>query len=336
MRRFESFHPNFRSHAIEGKELSQMTEDRPFLLFAGTSNEELASEVARSLGVSLGKRSISTFPDGEIGIEIEENVRGKDAFVLQTIARRPNHYLMELLILIDALKRASCHSITFVCPYFGYARQDRKDKGRVPITAKLVADLLQQAGADRGLTMDLHAEQIQGFFDIPVDHLHARPLFIRAVKKWGLDSFVVVAPDLGSIKMAKAFAQEVGAEFAIIDKRRVDAEHVEPQALIGSVAGKAVVIVDDMVSTGETLMIGARVCKNAGSGPVYAIATHGLMADEVFRGSAIEKLIITDSIRQSEGCLKDPLIEVVSCASLFSQAIEYVLSGHSISSLFHK
>ena len=313
-----------------------MTDDRSFLLFSGTSNEKLAGEVARSLGVSLGKLSISTFPDGEIGIEIYENVRGRDAFVLQTIARRPNHYLMELLILIDALKRASCRSITFVIPYFGYARQDRKDKGRVPITAKLIADILQQAGADRGLTMDLHAEQIQGFFDIPVDNLYARPLLEKAVQSLGLDSYVVVAPDLGSIKLAKAFAQEVGADFAIVDKRRVDAEHVEPGALIGSVEGRPVVIIDDLVSTGETLKIAARACKKAGASQIYAVATHGLMADKAFRGSAIEKLIITDTIPVSEGCLSDPSVEVVSCAPLFSQAIEFIHSGKSISSLFHK
>jgi len=313
-----------------------MKDGQSFLLFSGTSNEKLAGEVARNLGISLGKLSISTFPDGEIGIEIHENVRGRDAFVLQTIARRPNHYLMELLILIDALKRASCHSITFVIPYFGYARQDRKAEGRVPITAKLVADLLQRAGADRGLTMDLHAEQIQGFFDIPVDNLYARPLFERTVQDLDLDSFVVVAPDLGSIKLAKALAQEVGADFAIVDKRRVDAEHVEPGALIGSVEGRPVVIVDDMVSTGETLKIAARTCNNAKATKIYAVATHGLMADNVFRGSAIEKLIITDTIPVSEGCQSDPSIEVVSCAPLFSRAIESICSGQSISSLFHK
>lgn len=312
-----------------------MKDDPPYLLFSGTSNEVLAGEVAKQLGTSLGDLSISTFPDGEIGIEIHENVRGRDAFVLQTIARRPNHYLMELLVVIDALKRASCRSITFVIPYYGYARQDRKDKGRVPITAKLVADLLQTAGADRGLTMDLHAEQIQGFFDIPVDNLYARPLLAKAVKKWGLDSFVVVAPDLGSIKLAKAFAHEMGADFAIVDKRRVDAERVEPGALIGSVDGKPVVIVDDMVSTGETLKIASRVCKNAGAGEICAVSTHGLMGQGALNGSAIEKVLVTDTIPQEDPAASDPLVEVVSCAPLFSQAIESILSGKSISSLFH-
>lgn len=310
-----------------------MLDNHAPLLFSGSSNEPLAREIAKALGVSLGKLSISTFPDGEIGIEVLENVRGRDAFAVQTIARRPNHYLMELLILIDALKRASCHSITFVIPYFGYARQDRKDKGRVPITARLVADLLQRAGADRGLVMDLHAEQIQGFFDIPVDNLLARPLLIKAVQRWKLGPFVVVAPDLGSIKLAKAFAHEMGSEFAIVDKRRVDAERVEPGALIGSVEGRPVVIVDDMVSTGSTLRIAARVCKEAGARAVYAVATHGVMAGEAFSGSAIEKLLVTDTIPQREELLRNPQFEVVSTAPLFSQAVEFTLSGHSISSL---
>lgn len=312
-----------------------MTKDSSFLLFSGSSNQALASGVAKALGVSLGNLSISTFPDGEIGIEILENVRGKDAFVLQTIARRPNHYLMELLIIIDALKRASCRSVTFVIPYFGYARQDRKDKGHVPITAKLVADLLQRAGADRGLTMDLHAEQIEGFFDIPVDNLHARPLLAKAVNKWGLEPFVVVAPDLGSIKMAEAFAREMGVSLAIVDKRRVDAEHVEPGALVGSVAGKPVVIVDDMVSTGETLKIASRVCKDAGARQIYAIATHGLMGDQAFRGSAIEKMLVTDTVPLAPDLSEDQRPEVVSAAPLFSQAIESILSGTPISSLYY-
>jgi len=312
-----------------------MVENHSFILFSGSSHPELAKQIADTLHVDLGKVSISTFPDGEIGIEVLENVRGRDVFVLQTIARRPNHYLMELLILVDALKRASVRSINAVIPYYGYARQDRKDKGRVPITAKLVADLLEKAGVHRGLTMDLHAEQVQGFFDIPIDNLFARPLLQKAVKDLGLTDYVVVAPDIGSIKLARAFVTDKASEFAIVDKRRVDAEHVEAGALIGSVKGKQVLLVDDMVSTGETLKKAARVCKNAGANEVFAIATHGLMDKEVFSGSAIEKMIVTNTVPLPDNLKKSPMIQVVSVAPLFSQAIESILSAKSISSLFH-
>lgn len=306
-----------------------------FILFAGSSHPELAKQVANSLQVDLGKVSISTFPDGEIGVEILDNVRGRDAFVLQTIARRPNHYLMELLILVDALKRASARSIHVVIPYFGYARQDRREGSRrVPITAKLVANLLETAGADHGLTIDLHAEQIEGFFDIPVDNLFARPILQKAVEKFGLTDYVVVGPDLGSIKLARAFAKDAKHEFGIVDKRRVDAGHVEAGALIGNVKGKQVLLVDDMVSTGETLKKAARICKSAGAREIFAIATHGLMVDDVFSGSAIEKMIVTNTVPLSQKLEKNPLIQVVSVAPLFSQAIEAILTGQSISSLY--
>lgn len=311
-----------------------MKENSHFLLFAGSSHPELAEHVARGLGVSLGKVSLSTFPDCEIGVQILENVRGRDAFVLQTIARRPNHYLMELLIIVDALKRASCRSISAVIPYFGYARQDRKDKGRVPITAKLIADLLQRAGVDRVLTMDLHAPQIQGFFDIPVDHLLAKSVLAKAVKGTAIaKNAVVVAPDHGSIKTARSFANELDTGFAIVDKRRVNAEHVEPDALIGSVDGKNVLLIDDMVSTGKTLKTAAGVCKKGGAKQIVALATHGVLVGDPFSGSAIEKVIVTDTIPLPEEKKGDPRIEVVSVASLFSQAIESILLARSISSL---
>lgn len=306
-----------------------------FILFSGSSHPELAKQIANSLQVDLGKVSISTFPDGEIGVEILDNVRGRDAFVLQTIARRPNHYLMELLILVDALKRASARSIHVVIPYFGYARQDRREGSRrVPITAKLVANLLETAGADHGLTIDLHAEQIEGFFDIPVDNLFARPVLQKAVEKFGLTDYVVVGPDLGSIKLARAFAKDAKHEFGIVDKRRVDAGHVEAGALIGNVKGKQVLLVDDMVSTGETLKKAARICKSAGAREIFAIATHGLMESDVFSGSAIEKMIVTNTVPLSQKLEKNPLIQVVSVAPLFSQAIEAILTGQSISSLY--
>lgn len=313
-----------------------MKDSHSFIIFSGSSNIELASQIADELHVKLGKVSISTFPDGEIGIEVLENVRGRDVFVLQTIARRPNHYLMEMLILVDALKRASARSISAVIPYFGYARQDRRGQGRVPITAKLVADLLQAAGVHRGLTMDLHAEQVEGFFNVPIDNLFARSSLQKAVEDLGLTHYVVVAPDIGSIKLARAFAADAKAEFAVVDKRRVDAGHVETGALIGNVKGKQVLFVDDMVSTGETLKKAARVCIDAGASEVFAVATHGLMVEEVFSGSAIEKMIVTNTVPLAKKLEKNPTIQVVSVAPLFSRAIESILSAQSISSLFHQ
>jgi ribose-phosphate pyrophosphokinase len=310
-----------------------MKRDHSLLLFAGSSHPELAEQVAEWLGVKLGNIGIDTFPDGEIGIQILENVRGRDVFVLQSIAQRPNHYLMELLIIIDALKRASARSITFVLTYYGYARQDRKDKGRVPITAKLVADLLEKAGATRGVTMDLHAEQVEGFFDIPVDNLFARPVLVEAIERAGFEDYVVVAPDLGSIKFARAFAGVVKADLAIVDKRRVNAECVETEALIGKVENRNVLLIDDMVSTGATLSIASRVCKKAGAKRIFAAATHGLFVGHGFEESAIEKMLVTNTVPFSNTDLKGR-IEVVSVAPLFGKAIESIVEAKSISSLY--
>jgi len=302
------------------------------MLFAGSSHPILAENLARDLHIPLGKVLIEAFPDGEIGVQILENVRGKDVFVLQSAARHPNHYLMELLILVDALKRASARTIVAVMPYFPYARQDRKDKGRVPITAKLVANLLEKAGVTRLLTMDLHTEQIQGFFDIPVDHLYARPVFVKALKGMGMKDTVVVSPDIGSNKMARKFAEALKADIAIVDKRRIDAEKVEVNALIGDVRGKRVILVDDMCSTGKTLERAARVCREQGAEEVIAVISHGLfMGGTHLEG--IDKLWITDSIAplREAGSKK---VEVVSIAPLFAQAIDCVIEAKSISSLF--
>ncbi|HSX04426.1 MAG TPA: ribose-phosphate pyrophosphokinase [Rhabdochlamydiaceae bacterium] len=311
-----------------------MPRDRSFVLFAGSSHPELAGQVADWLGVKLGNIAIDTFPDGEIGIQILENVRGRDVFVLQSIAQRPNHYLMELLIIIDALKRASARSIGVVLPYYGYARQDRRDKGRVPITAKLVANVLERAGATRGLTMDLHAAQVEGFFDIPIDNLLARPVLVEAVEKAGLEDYVVVAPDLGSIKLARAFAGAVKTDLAIVDKRRVSAERVEAEALIGKVENRNILLVDDMVSTGVTLNIASRVCKKAGAKRIFAVATHGLFVGHGFEESAIEKMLVTNTVPSSKKDKKSR-IEVVSVAPLFGKAIEFIAEAKSISSLYN-
>lgn len=307
----------------------------PYLLFSGTSHPTLANEVAAKLGIELGKVSFEPFPDGEISVQILDNVRGRDVFVLQSIARKPNDYLMELLILIDALKRASAKSIAAVIPYFGYARQDRKDKPRVPITAKLIANLLTSAGATRVLTLDLHAGQIQGFFDIPVDNLLARSVLTEAFKSFGLNNFVVMGPDLGAIKKARSFANFLNAEFAVIDKRRMSSEKVEVYALIGNVKDQDVILVDDMCSTGGTLVSAAYACQEAGAKRIFAAVTHGLFAGkaiEAIEKSPIIKVIATNSV---QGHIVHPKIEVVSCAPLFAESIKCIISAESISSIFN-
>jgi len=308
-----------------------MKERRDFVLFAGSSHNELARRIAKELKTPLGKIQIETFPDNEIGVQILQNVRGKDVFVLQTIARHPNLYLMELLIIVDALKRASARSITAVMPYFGYARQDRKDKGRVPITAKLVANLLQKAGVSRLLTMDLHAEQIQGFFDIPVDNLLARPLLMKATKGWKKE--IVVAPDIGSLRLARAFAEELKMGYAIVDKRRIDAKRVEMSPLTGNVQGKDVILIDDIYSTGATLQKAAGACKRGGAKKICAAVTHGLFVDATFEESAIEKVVVTDTVPLPLG-FSSKRVEIVSVAPLFAKAIDAIVSAKSISSLF--
>jgi len=299
------------------------------MLFAGTSHIRLATDIVKYLHWPMGRIAIKTFPDGETGVEIEENVRGKEVFVLQTIAKKPNHYLVELLLMVDALKRASAKSITAIIPYFGYARQDRREK-REPISAKLVADVLQKAGVNHIITMDFHAEQLAGFFDIPVDNLYGRPLFVELVKKMNLKNIVVVSPDVGSNKMARRFAEDLGADIAIIDKRRIDAERVEARAIIGDVKDKTVLLVDDMCSTGKTLITASSLCKEAGAKGIYAAVTHAVFAEKS-DFNCIDKFLVTDTIPITvDG------IEIISSAPLFSKAITCVLEGASISSLYQK
>ncbi|MCI5052558.1 MAG: ribose-phosphate diphosphokinase [Simkaniaceae bacterium] len=306
-----------------------MTSKSPFLLLSGTSHRGLAEGVAKELDVQLGEVEIETFPDGEIGVQILENVRGREIFVMQSIAGDPNLYLMELLIMIDALKRASAAKVAVILPYFGYSRQDRRGVRREPITAKLVADLLERAGASQVLTLDLHAEQLQGFFDIPVDNLYARRALISSVKS--RENLCVVAPDLGSIKLAQRYADELGSEFAIIDKSRIDAKEVKFDALIGSVEGKNVIIVDDMISTGKTLELAGRVCLERGAKSVRGLVTHLLSVPKSL--SSIETLHVSDSIFHDPASLPSN-VEVVSVAPLIADAIGRVVSGESISLLF--
>lgn len=310
-----------------------------FSLFAGSSHPAFAQGLSDHLGLPLGKVLFEPFPDGEIYAQILENVRGREVFVVQTVARRPNYYLMELLIMIDALKRASAKSIIAVIPYFGYSRQDRKDKPRVPITAKLVADLLATAGATRVLTMDLHAGQIQGFFDVPVDNLYARPSIGEAIKKRvDTTNLVVMAPDLGATKIARAYANHLGAELAVMDKRRKSIEEVEIFSILGEVENKDVILVDDMCSTGGTLIAAAQACKDKGAKKIFVAFTHGLLvgnAGALIESDCIERIFLSNTVPLPEAFEQSSKIEQVSVANIFGEAIRCIMSAESISSIFN-
>ena len=307
------------------------------LIFSGNSNKKLALDICKFLKVKLADASIDTFSDGEIRVKISENVRGHDVFVVQSTSSPSNDNLMELLIMIDALKRASAQRITAVLPYFGYARQDRKDQPRVPITAKLVANLLTVAGADRVLTIDLHAGQIQGFFDIPLDHLFAFTIMTEYIKKLKLDpKLVIVSPDVGGIKTARAYAKRLNCDLAIVDKRRVDDKVAEAMHIMGEVKGKNAVIVDDMVATAGSLVEAAAAIKKAGALSVYAAITHPVLcgpALERLKKSALKQLIITDTIPVGkEKSL--PIMKVLSVATVLGEAIKRIHCEESISVLF--
>jgi len=305
------------------------------LIFSGTSHPELSAEIAANLQLPLGKIKIDRFADGEIRIEILEVVRGRDAYVIQSPALDPNNYLMELLIIMDALKRASARSIIAVLPYFSYSRQDRKDKPRVPISAKLVANLLAAAGATRVLTMDLHASQVEGFFEVPVDNLSAMPILVKELHRIGLDAKpgenVIVTPDLGSVKLARKFAKRLGWEIAIIDKRR-SLDQIEVLNLIGSVEGKHALLIDDMCSTAGTLGQAARACKDKGAKSVRAMVTHGLFVGDAVKNivnSPIEAIMMTNTIPRTDR-LKGLNHDVtVSIASLFAHAIRCIQKNES-------
>ena len=283
----------------------------------------------------LGKSTVSAFPDGETYVKIDENVRGEDTFVVQSTCPPTNHHLMELFIMIDALRRSSASRITAVLPFYGYARQDRKDQPRVPITAKLVANLLVAAGANRVLTMDLHAQQIQGFFDIPVDHLYAAPVMYDYLKQQSLSNLVVVSPDVGGIKMAHAYAQVLGADLAIVAKRRKSPTEVETMSVIGEIEGKTVLLVDDLTETAGTLTSAAKTLKERGAEKILACVSHALLnskGEQRLRNSDIDELITTDTVQRS--VIEGVNVTTLSVASLLGEAIKRINSNSSVTSLF--
>lgn len=305
-------------------------------IFTGNSNIELAKKICEDLNVPLGESEVERFSDGEVRAKIKQNVRGKDVFVVQSTSAPANENLMELLIMIDALKRSSAKRITAVLPYFGYARQDRKDQPRVPITAKLVANLLTRSGADRVLTIDLHAGQIQGFFDIPLDHLYAVNIFENYFKEKDIKDIVIVSPDVGGIKMARAYAKRFGAGLAIVDKRRISDVKAEAMHILGDVKGKNVILVDDMVATAGSLTEAAVALKKNGAKDIYAAITHPVLcgpAIERLRASEIKQLAVTDTIPVPKEKKIDKIVQL-SVAPLLSEAIRRIHNEETVSALF--
>ena len=323
--------------APERKRLRNLSEDKRFKLFSGTANKPLAEKIAQHIGVPLGEVRIQRFADGEVYFQLLENVRGQDVFVVQPTCYPVDQHLVELLIMIDALKRASAARITVVVPYYGYARQDRKDRPRVAISAKLVADLLTTAGANRALFVDLHAAQIQGFFNIPVDHLFASPVLVSYFRERNLPNLTVVSPDAGGVERARFFAQKIGAPLAIVDKRRTDINVTEVMHVIGDVKGKTCLIIDDIIDTAGTLVKTVDALYANGAANVHACASHAVLsgpAVERIANSRLEEVIVTDSVPLREAGQKLEKIKVVSVAGLVAAAIENIHLETSVSTLF--
>jgi ribose-phosphate pyrophosphokinase len=323
--------------APERKRTRNLSEDKRFKLFSGTANRPLTEEIGRHIGVQVGDAKIQRFADGEVAFQLLENVRGVDVFVVQPTCYPVDEHLMELLVMIDALKRASAARITVVVPYYGYARQDRKDKPRVAITAKLVADLLHTAGANRALFVDLHAAQIQGFFNIPVDHLYASPVLVSYFRELHLPNLMVVSPDAGGVERARFFAQKIGAPLAIVDKRRTDINVAEVMNVIGDVNGKTCLILDDMVDTAGTLVKTVDALYATGAATVYACASHAVLsgpAIDRIANSRLEQLVVTNTIPLREAAQKLSKIKVLSIAGLLGAAIESIHMETSVSTLF--
>jgi ribose-phosphate pyrophosphokinase len=307
----------------------------PFAVFCGSANEPLAKKVCEYLSLPLGRLQFSRFPDGEIDLRLLEDVRGADVYVIQPTCPPVNEHLMEMLILIDCLRRASAERITAVIPYYGYARQDRKAEGRVPISAKLVANLITTAGAHRALSVDLHAAQLQGFFDIPMDHLYAAPVLVDYFRRLELKDLTIVSPDVGGIKMARAYAKRLNAGLAIVDKRRSGPAETEVMHVIGEVEGRNLILVDDMISTGTSISEAAKACRKEGAKDIYICGTHAVLS-----GKAVEKLskapvkevVVTDTIPTAGK--EFPTLRVLSIANLLGEAIRRIHHSESVSSLF--
>ena len=307
----------------------------PFAVFSGSANEPLAKKVCEYLSLPLGRLQFSRFPDGEIDLRLLEDVRGADVYVIQPTCPPVNEHLMEMLILIDCLRRASAERITAVIPYFGYARQDRKAEGRVPISAKLVANLITTAGAHRALSVDLHAAQLQGFFDIPMDHLYAAPVLVDYFRRLELKDLTIVSPDVGGIKMARAYAKRLNAGLAIVDKRRSGPAEIEAMHVIGEVEGRNLILVDDMISTGTSISEAAKACRKEGAKDIYICGTHAVLsgrAVEKLSKAPVKEVVVTDTIPTAGK--EFPTLRVLSIANLLGEAIRRIHHSESVSSLF--
>src|SRR5580698_6047457 len=309
--------------------------NREMKIFSGSAHRDLATRICQAIGAPLGDAVVSSFPDGETRVKINENIRGRDIYIVQPTCPPTNQNLMELLIMIDAARRASAYRITAVIPYFGYARQDRKDQPRVPITAKLVANLLVAAGASRVLTLDLHAQQIQGFFDIPVDHLYAAPVLIRYIRQKKIQDLMVVSPDVGGLKMAHAYSQVLEGGLAIVAKRRKNALEIESMTVIGEIRGKNVLMVDDLTETAGTLTTAAKLLKKKGAKKIIACVSHAILNEigiERLKKSPIDELITTDTVLRP--AIDGLNINTLSVAALLGEAMKRISNNSSVTSLF--
>ena len=315
-----------------------MVDIKSSMIFSGNANKALAKSVAKNLGITLGKASVKTFSDGEISVEIDENVRGQDIYIIQPLCDPVNNNLMELLIMVDALKRSSVDRISVVLPYFGYSRQDRRARSaRVPITAKVVANMLTSMGVERLLTIDLHADQIQGFFDIPVDNIYATPLFLADIHKQNYKDTIIVSPDVGGVVRARALAKQLNSDLAIVDKRRPEANVSEVMQIIGDVKGKCCIIVDDICDTAGTLCHAADALKEQGASSVFAYITHPIFsgkADQNISNSTIDGIIVTDTISLSKKIIDTGKIRQITVAQMLAETLRRIDNKESVSSLF--
>jgi ribose-phosphate pyrophosphokinase len=317
-------------------------DSKRLMVFAGRASQDLGQRIAGRLGIELGEVNLETFANGEIYVRFEESVRGADVFLVQSTSRPVNDNLVELLIMINAAKLASAHRITAVIPWYGYSRQDKKSAPREPITAKLIADVLEAAGVDRVLTMDLHAGQVQGFFNVPVDHMTALPMFVDHLRERAYDGelsepLVVVSPDAGRAKLANHFAERLGATLAVLTKQRPDHNEAEITLLIGDVAGRCAILIDDMIDTAGTLVAGAQVVKDAGATRVFAAATHALLsgrAVERLRESVIEEVVLTDTVPLPEEAVADEMFRVLSVDRILADSVHNVFVDESVSAIF--